>query len=41
MTTPDSHTVDYLGVELVECVCCGRLGLPERIHGLACPHAGE
>lgn len=38
MTTPDPTVRVEAGVELVECVCCGRLGLPERIHGFACPH---
>ena len=41
MTTPDPNTVDYTGVQLVECVVCGTAGLPERIHSTACPHGGE
>lgn len=41
MTTPDGNTIQRAGVELVECVCCGTVGLPERIHPTACPHAGE
>ena len=41
MTTPDPNTVDYGSIELVECVVCGTVGLPERIHSTACPHAGE
>lgn len=32
---------DTTGVELVECINCGRTGLPERIHPTACPHDGS
>lgn len=41
MTTPDANTVERAGVSLVECVVCGTVGLPERIHSTACPHAGK
>lgn len=40
MSTPDPYTIRHGALELVECVVCGRVGLPERIHGLACPHDG-
>lgn len=35
-----SSTADTLGPEIVECVACGRTGLPEQIHPTACPHTG-
>ncbi|MCD2204392.1 hypothetical protein [Halobacterium sp. KA-6] len=31
---------DTVGERLVECTCCGKTGLAERIHSTACPHDG-
>jgi len=31
---------DTVGERLVECTCCGKTGLAERIHSLGCPHDG-
>lgn len=37
----ETKTVDSMGVEVVECVACGRVGIPEQIHRFACPHTGD
>jgi hypothetical protein len=36
--TTDPIPEDTVGQALVECTCCGKTGLAERIHSTACPH---